>query len=640
MTFANAPFGRLRRPFPIRAALLAGAALLGPALAQPAAALDFKVGDATVHFDTTLQAGVQVRVQDRDCRLIGRANGGCGTSINGDDGNLNYDPGIVSSLVRATHELSIKQDRFGAFVRGTYFYDYTNAETDREFRPLSTDARKYVARGGELLDAYVFGGFDAGGHPVDVRVGNQVLSWGESTYIPNGINIINPVNVAALRTPGSELRQAFLPLPIIDVRVGLTDTFSIEGFYQGAWRRNRLEPPGTYFSTNDFIGPGSDRSGAYIGYGHPLVPDNRISTRTPVTPFGSYVPMAPDDTPRDHGQFGVAARYFAEELNSTELGLYFINYHSRSPVVSGRTGALASAVQSARLAATGNFTTNIVDYAETARVRLIFPENIKLYGASFNTLIGGMSLQGEVSYRRDQPIQIDDIELLQAALAPAVAATQGGCLTAPDSATCRGTLAALNTNQILRDNPLTPRNLVSRFDSDVEGYRLHDVVQAQMSATRVFGSLFGADQWVLVGEAGFTYIRNMPDSSTLRYDGPGTTASGNPLFPGTTPATTQYGGYATPFSWGYRAVARFDYNNVWGGVNLSPSISFAHDVNGTTPNPLGTFVEGRKAVTLALAATYLERYQAELAYTTYFGAGEHNLLRDRDFVSLVAKYSF
>ena len=38
--------------------------------------------------------------------------------------------------------------------------------------------------------------------------------FGESTFIPGGINVINPVDVSQLRTPGAELRkQKLLPYP-------------------------------------------------------------------------------------------------------------------------------------------------------------------------------------------------------------------------------------------------------------------------------------------------------------------------------------------------------------------------------------------------------------------------------------------
>jgi len=659
-----------RRPAAMRR-LLTGSALplLAALLATPAGAVEFKSGDIEGSFDTTLQAGVQARVQDRDCRLIGRVNGGCGGSVNGDDGNLNYDKGIVSSQVRATHELSLKYEDVGAFVRGTYFYDFENANGGRERTPLSSEAKELVGRDAELLDAYVYGDFEIADRSVGIRVGNQVLSWGESTFIPNGINTINPVNVAALRTPGSELRQAFLPVPIANVQVGITDGLSVEAFYQAKWKENRLEPVGSYFSTNDFAADGGDD--VYLGFARadartarangvfqPTLPVtgvtddgvNRVTGttaallagRADITPLGSRVPRGPDNEPDDGGQFGFATRYFAEELNETEFGAYFINYHSRSPVISARTATLAQFQAGATTGAFANNSRYIVEY----------PEDIKLYGLSFNTTVAGISLQGEVSYRKDQPLQVDDVELLQAALAgPAVAAAAATAAAAPTGANIAAlnqTVALFNTNQVVRSlggissSQVAANSFRNFFNRDISGYRLHDVLQAQATATSVFGPMIGADQWVLVGEAGFTHVRNMPDKSTLRYDGPGTSFGGNPNFLGVggMDQVQASGDFADPFSWGYRLVARFDYNNAIAGINLQPSIAFSHDVGGTTPNPLATFVEGRKAVTLSLGATYLEQYAAELSYTSFFGAGGQNLLNDRDFVALSVKYSF
>ena len=48
----------------------------------------------------------------------------------------------------------------------------------------------------ELLDAYVWWNFDAGEMPGQLRVGDQVLSWGESTFIQNSINTINMIQRA------------------------------------------------------------------------------------------------------------------------------------------------------------------------------------------------------------------------------------------------------------------------------------------------------------------------------------------------------------------------------------------------------------------------------------------------------------
>jgi hypothetical protein len=58
--------------------------------AWPAGAFEFGQGDWNGNLDTTLSYGLIWRVQDRDERLIGTANGGTARSVNYDDGNLNY----------------------------------------------------------------------------------------------------------------------------------------------------------------------------------------------------------------------------------------------------------------------------------------------------------------------------------------------------------------------------------------------------------------------------------------------------------------------------------------------------------------------------------------------------------------------
>ena len=44
--------------------------------------------------------------------------------------------------------------------------------------------------------------FEFGDAAVDVRLGKHVLNWGESTFIQNGINAVNPFDVSKLRVPG------------------------------------------------------------------------------------------------------------------------------------------------------------------------------------------------------------------------------------------------------------------------------------------------------------------------------------------------------------------------------------------------------------------------------------------------------
>ena len=122
---------------------------------------------------------------------------------------------------------------------------------------MSDDAKERVGRNVELLDAYVTGTFDAGESIVDARFGKQVLNWGESTFIPNGINAINHFDVSKLRLPGSELREALLPVALASVAVAPTDTLSVEGFYQLDWQETEIDPVGSYYSTSDYVGPGA-----------------------------------------------------------------------------------------------------------------------------------------------------------------------------------------------------------------------------------------------------------------------------------------------------------------------------------------------------------------------------------------------
>jgi len=577
------------------------------AIAAPAHGVEFASGGLTGNFDTTVSFGVASRVQDRAPEHVGIANGGEAYSVNYDDGNLNYDTGIFSSIFKVTHDLEVNYNNLSAFTRIYYFYDFENKDGDRERTPLSDDALDLVGSDIRLLDAYISGQFNAGGKPLTVRFGDQVVSWGESTFIPNGINVINPVDVSQLRTPGAELRQAFLPVTMAWGSMGVTPNVSVEAFYQLDWEAITVDPAGTYFSTNDFASEGASR--LYLGSG--LAPDTTVAPDGSIVPvpagtgangpIGYVVPRAPDNQPDNEGQYGLALRIFAPALNDSEFGFYFINYHSRLPLISAVTGTPAGVAAG--------------DYASTARYFVEYPEDIKLYGMSFNTDLGdtGISLQGDVAYRQDVPLQVDDVELLIAALTP-----------------LNPSLAGLTQ---LTDVPLG-------FGQEIQGYRRLDVTQVQSTATKAFGPMFGSDQWILVGELGMTYVHDMPSKSELRFDGPGTYSSGNSLatLAGLQPYQ-QTQGFADDFSMGYRLLARFDYNNAIGPVNLSPRIAFAHDLVGTTPLPLGNFVEDRKALTLGVEASYQNTWSLDLSYTSYFGAKEFNQIHDRDFVALTVKWS-
>ena len=163
--------------------------------------------------------------------------------------------------------------------------------------------------------------------------------------------------------------------------------------------------------------------------------------------------------------------------------------------------------------------------------------------------------------------------------------------------------------------------------------------------TKVFGPGLGADQSLLLVEAAVNHVPDLPSTDVLRFEAPGTYTSGNPLMSG--PGGAHEGkpfepadAFADPTSWGYRLAGRMDFNNALGAWNLSPRFGWQHDVSGNSPGPGGNFVDGRTAFTLGMAANYQSKWEVDLSWTTYSGAGRYNLINDRDFVAAIVKFSF
>ena len=595
--------------------------------------------------NTTLSYGVDLRVADQSPDLIAKAHfdptigllpnaqqraAKGAFSANHDDGDLNYGNGSVfSDAAKITSELAIDYGQnFGGFFRATYFYDFENANNDK----LTSLAKDQVGDRLRMLDAFLWDKFTVNGQQGTVRLGRQVLSWGESTFIQGGINSINPVDVSQLHVAGAELKEALLPINMLWGSYNVTQNFSVEATYLLEFAQTIPDPEGTYFSTTDIASLGATYASLPFG----LVPQ---PVNNPQNYYGvcfgnspsdnpSYggasrgnaatnplsallaescdqtVKRAPDRYPGEYGQWGVAAHYLAEGLNNTEFGFYFLNYDSRLPLISAGSTVTTTSPTSANY---------FVEY----------PKNIHLFGLSFNTQLesSGVALQGELSYRPNQPLQIDDVELLYAGLSPL-----NELIPAP---------ANRFYSQLGTFAPGVP----------IQGYTRNHVAQLQFTGTKVFGpgNLFKSDQIALVGEIGATDVTNFPSQSVLRYQGDGTdTGGGSDALQGVlTNPQTQSKGFPTAFSWGYRVAARADYNNAFGTAwTVSPRIAFYHDVTGISPGPGGAFIDGRKQVTIGAEANYLNQWTFDLSYTNYFGAGDLNLISDRDFVAFVAKYSF
>lgn len=336
---------------------LLAVALITGGVTPAALAADYQWGEVTARTTASVSVGSTFRTESMHDDLSGQV------------GNQNFKSGEpVSTVLKGVADIDLKYRNYGLFLRGNAWYDYELKKGNRPVgnlpngftpgEPLSDSGfpSEQKFSGVQLLDAYVYGDWDIADMPVSTRVGRQALAWGESLFLGGGVNIINPFDVAAMRRAGSELKEALLPVGMVSGSLALTDNLNLQAFYQYEWEATRLDQCGTFFSAFDGIQEGC--MGMDLGFG--IIP-------------GRF------EEPEDGGQYGVAAHYYSMPLN-TEFGAYYVNYHSRTPII--------------------DMNPLFTGY------EIIFPEDIEVYGLSAATTLMGKSVYGEIAYRPDQPVQL------------------------------------------------------------------------------------------------------------------------------------------------------------------------------------------------------------------------------------------
>lgn len=452
--------------------------LLGAALSvglmatslSPSEAAMVKLGNVDVQIDTTVSAGLSMRMEERENSLLAASNGGnpdttpgvnlgggaltdlngngvvgdaadllgaggaaCGLArmaamnsnavalldcqfddaadgeynydrgLNGDDGRLNFDDGdLTSAPVKLVSDIQVNSGPFTFFARANAFYDAILDDASSFERTDLNGARTDAVADVDLLDFYLDYDGELGGNPFLIRVGRQVINWGESTFFLGGNSVFSPIDVPAIRRPGAEIKEALLPVEAIYGSLSVTDDVTIEA-YIGGWDKFQIDVGGTAFAGSDAANAGSAANGPrfYVGTGrfagsnkrncdgaHRVAPnrgneaaaagysaaikaalDTHLGTcavgdsvdfRTPLelgraeesrrrydneaneNNLGDtdFFRRGVDDEPEDEfADYGLALRWYAENLNSTEFGFYYQNYTSRIPYASSRAQA-------------------------------------------------------------------------------------------------------------------------------------------------------------------------------------------------------------------------------------------------------------------------------------------------------------
>lgn len=628
--------------------------------ASQAQATDFYFGDddsVLLQINSQLSFGASWRLKEADPRYIDVVNGGTGLSTTTDDGTQNFGQGeTFSKIIKGYNDFQLSKDNFGAFVRVKYWYDQELKDENRPHGnstngytpgiPLSDEGFANLSKfsGIEIMDAYVYGGFDLGGMPLDVRAGRQVLSWGESTFIQGGLNSTNPFDVNALRRPGADLKEGLIPVGMMFANLGLTENLSVEAFYQYEWQATLVDGCGTLFQGADFAAQGCD----YVTV--------KMADQTALA-LGIAAKREADIEPDDGGQYGIAFRYLAPELNDTEFGFYYMNIHSRVPMIDAIRSDLHQFTNSNPdipvpnlIDVTGPFLPWGVAVSTPALAPLLgfygidtsresidalnpgyaleFPEDLKFYGLSFATNVSGLALSGEISYKPDTPIQINGNHVLAAALAEAPI-------------------------------PFTDRLVAGGSGATVRGWDTFDVTQLQVTALQFYDRVLGASRLTIIAEAGMVMTNGIEDKGKEQ----GYYYGRNPVFGLNIPSLESYltnkgldaavaagtaaaintgagnDGFVTDVAWGYRARAVLEYSDVFAGVSLRPTIDWKHDVSGYSPEPGQQFAEGTKSFGLSLEASYQQQYTATVSVKSFSG-GDYNVLTDKDFVSLSFGFSY
>lgn len=345
-------------------------------------ALEFDTGesDLKIRWDNTVKYSNATRLKDSSPGLYRTAFGPMGVvgpnNLNQDDGNNNFNKGLVSNRLDVLSELDVSGPNWGGRVSAAAWYDTLyNRSNDNPgissnhipANEFPSETRDLMGRKAEILDAFVYGKFDVADKPATVRLGRHTLLWGESLFFgANGIaGGQAPLDlVKLLSVPNSQFKETVRPTGKLSGQVQLSSDVSVGGYFSYEWEKTRLMPVGAYLSSSDSLGPGAERINA--------------------GPTGTFTRQGDLDA-RNSGQGGVQLRWRLEDVD-TDLGFYAIRYHATTPsniwnTLTGRPPALAA-----------------------SSYQWVYHEGVRAFGTSFAKTVGEWGLAGEVSVRQNAPL--------------------------------------------------------------------------------------------------------------------------------------------------------------------------------------------------------------------------------------------
>jgi hypothetical protein len=611
----------------------AGLGALISVLSAPAYSFDFTLGETKGSLITLITGGFSQRLRSQNADLIA-APGTQGFLTGFQDahaGDLNYNSGDLFALyLKGSEELLLNfPDKYKLFARAGWIRDFKAADT--RFVPLASAARTQAAHDLFLFDLWASKDFETFGRTSRLRVGRQVINWGESLFIAGGVNATAAIDQYRLTYPGVPLKEVVLPAEMVSWAFSPVSGVNVESYYQVRWHENRLVPVGTYFSTSDYIGKGPQPANWFFLYdpnyaaihGGVFAPQTGPNAYTgiPITnqaqalatavansysfcsavnvvgsPTGNTCALdlgAPflerDKKPNAGNQWGISIHYKPEGA-AVDVGLYYERFHEKQPFLRYLPSSVPLALGQ----------------------RLEYPQGHELFGVSASALLGKWAIGSEVSYRPKDPILVD----------PFSCADLGG-----GGADCAGNWATYRDAHKLQWNTTWWR-AVNPSDGDWYAAGVRKL---------------GAQQSNIQGEFALVHYPGVKNHS---YQGLGLLAD---LSYDISKASSgvdknaQHFGSADSFG----IVQYFDLTydgTMIPGWQVIPNVTFALGLSGDTPNENYTWFKNVFSTTYALTLIQnKQHWSSSLLYVTYRG-GSPTLLRnfyaDRDWWGASLTYTF
>ena len=554
------------------------------------------LGDLRGTWSTNVTAAAGLRTKNPSCSLTGDTNycpSGANTSqwSSGDNGDLNYGKDhFYTANLQITSELLLTapQEGWKFLTRATSIFDAAASDTERT--DLSDGARQQIVRNVLLLDLWLEKDFALADERGHVRVGNQVINWGESVYAFGGINATNALDVQKLYTPGTQLKQVLLPAPMVSFQSDLPGRFSMEGYIQPHWNEDRYPPVGTFWSFTDVFGRGAlpasystqnfnvgGVDSAYIAgpynsqnpYQQQQINQNLVNGVYAGAPYYSLgVPYTERTPDKSALQYGFRANY---KTDFASFSAYFLSYTDKLPVLT---------------------------YLSTESAgEWSYLSNRKLFGLSTNLPLGDWAIGGELSYRPKDAVAMTGCYL------------QGG----PSDA---------NTN-LATGNCAAYRDF-HKWQLDVNG----QLQSSRSSDPYITGGLLHATTSYLTIElTGIRYpgvnantqytstvdgqkVYQMVDAEYALWLRP-SAALGYPIAAGG--GTANSFGATVDFNWTYDG-------SIIPGWAVTPGATFYDAFSGKTPTFSANYENGYKALNLyVLFNQNPSTWQAGINYASYFG---------------------